>query len=161
MPFAGFRHATDLASWKCVQVANYTITLVCLRVQTLEQCVAMIEPALSKGMPSYVAKLNVRSIKHTLLAMLRQWLYARAVRSDVPLPDTCPALDAEACFDAGCPIAARVGLKAKSSPAVRLSDAAFLSCLAAIMMCVYVLQPGQHSPQTIDPNVWLWHGQNC
>ena len=79
---------------------------------------ATIEPALRKGMEAFVAKVNARSSKHMLLMMLRQWLYARAVGQDAPLPDTCPALQAEACFDAGCPIAARVGLKATSSSKV-------------------------------------------
>ena len=78
----------------------------------------MLEPALRKGMEAFVAKVNARSSKHMLLMMLRQWLYARAVGQDAPLPESCPALDAEACFDAGCPIASRVGLKAASSTKV-------------------------------------------
>ena len=93
----------------CLQVIRYICTLICHRVETLEHCLAMIEPAF-RGVKMPSAEENARSVKHGILAALRQWLYLRALGRDAPLPDSCPALDAEACFDAGCPIATRVGL---------------------------------------------------
>ena len=102
-----------------LQVASYTCTLVCLGVETLEQCVLMAEPALHKGTPALMGKVNARGTKHMLLGMLREWLYARAVGQDAPVLASCPALDAEACFDASCPLAARVGLKKVSSLAAK------------------------------------------
>ena len=93
-----------------VQVACYMCTLTCLRVATLEQCLLAAAQALGKG----CLPISVLGIKRHLLGMLRDYLYARAVGRDAPLPDSCPVLVAEACFDAGCPLAAGVGLKTVS-----------------------------------------------
>ena len=89
-------------------------TLVCLGVVTLEQCLLAAAPALSKGIFAKMGDMNASGIKHAILAALREWLYARAVGLDAPLLGSCPALRAEACFDAGCPLAASVGLKTVS-----------------------------------------------
>lgn len=110
----------------------------------------MIEPALRRGASSYLAKLNARSMKLMLLLMLREWLYARAVGQDAPLPDSCPALDVEACFNADCPIAARVGLKAASSPEV----GPMLQSLSCIDAARCAASAGAHAAS--DTMNWLW-----
>ena len=108
-----------------MQVTCYMCTLVCLGVVTLEQCLLAAAPALSKGIFAKMGDINASGIKHAILAALRDWLYARAVGQDAPLLGSCPALHAEACFDAGCPLAASVGLKMVSmfSHACRMASA--------------------------------------
>ena len=102
-------------TWRlpCLQVASYSCTLVCQRVGTLGQCISTAELALSQHVASY--KGNGQAVKRGMLTALRQWLYVRAMGVDAPLPDSCPVLHAEACFDVGCPLAARVGLLAVST----------------------------------------------
>ena len=99
----------------CLQVASYVCTLVCLRVETLEQCVAMAAPAFREGMVPF-ADAQAKAMTCCILAALRQWLYVQALGGDAPLPDSCPALHAEACFDACCPLAARMGLQRVRKP---------------------------------------------
>ena len=74
------------------------------------------------------AEQNARGVKHGILAALRQYLYLRALGQDAPLPDSCPALHAEACFDAGCPIATRVGLLKVRITCMDTVDFACCSC---------------------------------
>ena len=105
LPTSAVVHADMQAD---LQVASYICTLVCLKVETLEQCIAMAASA-GGGLVSN-ADLFVKCIKQRILAELRQWLHSRACGEDTPLPDSCPVLHAEACFDAGSPLAAKLGL---------------------------------------------------
>ena len=78
------------------------LTLVCLRVQTLQQCLARIS---ASGLR------DADELVHLTLWKLRQYL--RAVAAGVPgfQRDSCPALDADACFDTDDLHAQAFGLK--------------------------------------------------
>ena len=94
--------ASDSTAWS--QVSNFTVTMVCLRVATLKECLDLV--AATPGVRSCAPDLH-----KMILWKLRQTLAARAAGQDVTLASQAPIVHAEAIFDEDCPAALRYELR--------------------------------------------------
>ena len=103
--------ATSPSGSMSMQACELFCTLIFLKVETLEQCLAMAEPALRSTMTKCDTVNSSKRLMYYTLWKVRQWLCVRASGGPVPVVAVCPDFDAEACLQDAAPLAAWLGLK--------------------------------------------------
>ena len=103
------------------------LTLVCLRVQTLQQCLAAISAS---------GVTNASTLVHMTLWKLRQYLtdVAAGKLGSMLAADSCLALDPQACFDAECLPAQSFGLMNSVHPRLHTNIAGWGSRQAVLRL---------------------------